>query len=120
MLDGYYESSIAELSRRYTSLAVDAVADGIAAGVFREDVVPTVVRDMLFGAMEHMAWAALTGHRELDIDAATETLMQLLLDGVAVRETPRTELGSQLERLTDLVDRLEISGVTALNGGGAP
>lgn len=110
VLDGYYESTIADLSRRYTALAVDAVRDGIALGIFRADVAPTVVRDVLFGAMEHLAWATLTGHGSIDIDGATTTLIDLVLEGIAAPREEPVRLGDQLDRLESLVDRFETTG----------
>lgn len=113
ILDGYYESSIADLSRRYTALALDAITDGIELEVFRSDISPTLVRDMLFGAMEHTAWGALTGHGAIDIETVTESLMSLVLGGIAVNEQSNNALGQQIDRLEALVSRFEVTGGTS-------
>ena len=113
ILDGYYESSIADLSRRYTALALDAITDGIELGLLRDDIAPTLVRDMLFGAMEHIAWGALTGHGSIDIDGVTDSLMSLALGGIAVAEPNGVALGEQLDRLETLVSRFEVTGGSA-------
>jgi len=125
VLDGYFESEVADFGRRYTALAVDAVRDGIAAGVFRPDIAPAVVRDVLFGAMEHMAWAALTGHGTIDIERATDTLMSTVVDGISADRVPARSssddwngdplanpdrLSNQLDRLETLVSQLEAGG----------
>jgi len=110
ILDGYYESSIADLSRRYTALALDAINDGIELGLLRDDIAPTLVRDMLFGAMEHTAWGALTGHGTIDINVITDSLMSLALGGIAADEPTGAGLGEQLDRLETLVSRFEVTG----------
>lgn len=110
VLDGYYESTVADLSRRYTALAVDAIVDGVEGGLFRADINPATVRDTLFGAMEHMAWASLTGRGSLNADDATEALMSMMLDGITTNARPTPPLDRQLDRLEALVDRIEVSG----------
>ena len=110
ILDGYYESSIADLSRRYTALSLDAIIQGIDLGLFRDDLSPTLVRDTLFGAMEHTAWGALTGHGSIDIDAVTDSLMSLALSGITATEPRHNGLGEQLDRLESLVTRFEVTG----------
>jgi len=119
VLDGYYESEVADLSRRYTSLAVDAVQEGIDTGLFRGDIDAASVRDVLFGAMEHMSWAALTGRSPLDIDTSTATIMAIVINGISNEKlttdadgsSTAAKLCSQLDRLESLIDRVE-SGET--------
>lgn len=125
VLDGYFESEVADLGRRYTALAVAALRDGVAAGVFRADIAPAMVRDVLFGAMEHMAWGALTGHGTIDIERTTDTLMSTIVDGISAGssgaspdeapahcQTPpfAEQLGDQIDRLETLLSRLEAGG----------
>ena len=125
VLDGYYESEVADLSRRYTALAVDAVQEGIDTGLFRGDIDAASVRDVLFGAMEHMSWAALTGRGPLDIDKSTATIMSLVIDGISNKKRPTdadaarasTVLGGQLDRLESLIDRIESGKFKASSAG---
>ena len=107
-LDGYHESAVADLSRRYTALAVAAIKDGIADQTFRSDLPATMLRDVLYGSIEHIAWGTLAGRDSIDVDATADALLSLLLDGV--RQQPTAEvhaLTDQLARLEALTDRLE-------------
>ena len=52
----YRGSAIQQLNRRYTSILIKMVDEAVTSGEIPRDVDPRVVRDMLFGAIEHSAW----------------------------------------------------------------
>lgn len=89
----YHGSAIQALNRRYASVMVKLVEQGIAAGEVRDDVDPRLVRDMLFGAIEHLAWRHVTTHRPLDIPRLADELTHIVMAGVAatspIRSTAR-------------------------------
>jgi len=78
----YRGSAIQELNRRYTSILVDLVNEGVASGQVRSDVDPRLVRDLLFGATEHLAWRHVNGRRPLDIGRLAGELSRIVLRGV--------------------------------------
>ena len=43
-----------------------------------------MVRDVIYGSIEHLAWGVLTGRDVIDVDATAEALVALVLDGIAV------------------------------------
>lgn len=117
-LDGYQQSAVADLSRRYTAIAMAAITDGMADGSLRHDLSPAMIRDVIYGSIEHIAWDALTDdgpHGALDADATADQLLSLLLHGVAEpgeaptehHHPPAADLREQLARLEALTDRLE-------------
>src|ERR1043166_3695562 len=52
----YSGSSIQELNRHYASMLMDLVRNGVASGDVQPGIDVRLVRDMLFGALEHLAW----------------------------------------------------------------
>ena len=54
----YRGSAIQQLNRRYTSILIKMVDDAVANGEIPQAIDPRVVRDMMFGAIEHSAWRA--------------------------------------------------------------
>ncbi|QCK87786.1 TetR/AcrR family transcriptional regulator [Phreatobacter aquaticus] len=80
----YQGSAVQQLNRRYTSILVRIIESGIAKGVVRSDIDIRLVRDVIFGAIEHRTWAAVNG-RPLDIDATAAGLVQLLRFGLMAR-----------------------------------
>jgi len=80
----YQGSAVQQLNRRYTSILVRVIQSGIATGEVRPDIDIRLVRDVIFGAIEHRAWAAVNG-RPLDVDATATALVELLRYGLMVR-----------------------------------
>ena len=103
-LDDYYTSDVADLSRSYTALLIAAVSEGMASGDFRDDLDPSVVRDLVYGSIEHLGWATLVGEATLDIEASTDQLMALILGGI---DMPALSIDTNLDRFESLVERME-------------
>ena len=108
-MQDYYESEIADLNRRYTSLLVDAVAAGQSEGTFRDDVEPTMVRDLVYGGIEHIAWRAVTGRGEIDPDVIADDLTNLISSGLdaAGAPEPDRDLAARVARLEKIIDRTQ-------------
>jgi AcrR family transcriptional regulator len=106
-MEDYYESKIADLNRRYTSLLVDVVVDGQRTDAFREDVDPVMVRDLVYGGIEHIAWGAVTGRRNVDPNLAADALAILVCNGLESPSQDDERLTEAVERLESVANRLE-------------
>ena len=102
----YYESEVADLNRRWTSLLVEVVKDGQSQGTFRPDVPATMIRDLVYGGIEHIAWGVATGHGEIDVDDVADGLTRLVCGGIEARSGDAIELDARVARLEDLVGDL--------------
>lgn len=100
----YRGSSLHALNRRYTELLVEVLREGVDAGEIRPELPLPLVRDMIYGGIEHYTWTYLRDGGELDIDATADRIHALLWDGIAARPTA---LQQATGRLSALVDRLE-------------
>ncbi len=108
-----YDEAILELNRRYTGLALEVLEAGIADGALRENIVPSVIRDMIYGGIEHAVWRFVFSDREIEVGTLADQLADSILGGI-VRETtieaPATisavEMMTRLERVAE---RLESS-----------
>lgn len=83
--DGYARSPLHELNRRYTSILLRVLSQGRASGEVRPEVEPRFVRDVLYGAVEHVAWRSLVRGGRLPVKAAAEQVVGLLLHGLERR-----------------------------------
>lgn len=81
----YRGSAIQQLNRRYTSILIKIVDAGIAEGEILPDIDPRLVRDMLFGAIEHSSWRHVNGTRPLDVPRLARSMTEVLVNGLAVR-----------------------------------
>lgn len=103
--EDYHRSELHAKNRRYTEFVVGAIEEGAREGVFRADVPPALLRDLIYGGIEHHAWNYLCGRGSLDIDRIADQIVSVICDGIA---TPASEgLGRETQRLSKIVDRME-------------
>ncbi len=99
---------LAPLQRRYTAPLMDLLARGQAKGEVRDDVPLRLMRQLIYGPMEHVLWEAIVAHRPIDIEATADDLVRLLWP---MLQRPKAELAA-LRRLRASIRR-------ALADGGA-
>lgn len=80
----YEGSSIQEMNRRYTSVLIRIVKDAVKTGEVRSDVNPKLLRDVLFGAIEHLAWRYVNGRGQLRVAQTARELTTMLTVGICV------------------------------------
>jgi len=73
----------------------------MAAGEFRRDVSVSLLRDMVFGCIEHSTWKFLRGEGDFAIDEVADGIATLIVRGMAA-EAPRGG-----DKLDDITLRLE-------------
>ncbi len=78
----YRGSAIQQLNRRYTSILIKMVDDAVTSSEIPRDVDPRVVRDMLFGAIEHSAWRHTIAKRPLDVAGMARSITDIFLNGL--------------------------------------
>jgi AcrR family transcriptional regulator len=104
--DDYYRSPLHRMNARYTEFLLGVVREGIAAGDFRDDVPPALVRDIVFGAIEHHAWNFLCGRGTLDADRIADQITDILCNGLELRSTIESDLLTELRRETARLARI--------------
>jgi AcrR family transcriptional regulator len=102
----YHGSDLHAMNRRYTQFLLEVIENGVAAGEFRADLPPPLLRDLVYGGIEHLSWNYVCGRGELDIDAIAEQITALLCEGIAVR-ADSSELQQEMQRLTQIASRIE-------------
>lgn len=104
----YYQSELHDLNRRYTHIFLEACREGVANGELRADLPVTLVRDLVFGGIEHHLSPSLYGMTEIDAVTSTEMIMETVFGGIA-REAPRADnsAAEALRRLEAVADRME-------------
>jgi len=66
--------------------------------------VPAVIRDLIYGGIEHAVWGHVAGQAPIDVEALVGQLADAVLAGIEAR--PRAGDGAA-ERLERLLERLE-------------
>jgi hypothetical protein len=101
-----YDEAIVEQNRRYTGLALGVLEEGVASGELRSDILPSVIRDLIYGGIEHAVWRFVFADGQLELGPLADQLADAVLGGIV----PRPAHGSEEETVTRLeraVARLE-------------
>lgn len=99
---GYRGTRIYQLNRDYTHRVIEVIQQAGAAGELRSDVPLALIRDLIFGGIEHYTWAFLRGERPLEVDDAADAIAELLYRGLAQGEPALDRLERVTARLEDL------------------
>jgi len=102
-----YESSVHGFNRRYTGYCVHVVEEGIASGEFRADISPTIVRDLAYGAVEHVMWRYLLSGAAVDVEATADKITDMIVRGIELPVPQGSPLEGLADRLENAVGRLE-------------
>jgi AcrR family transcriptional regulator len=103
---GYRGTRVFELNMRYVAQAVRVMHEAVQSGEFRRDVPLRLVRDMIYGCIEHHTWSYLRGEGDFDPAAAADQLTRVILHGMAAG-AEQDGLRHAADRLERLADRLE-------------
>ena len=79
----YQHMAIYELNRRIAAQVTAVVEDGVARGQMRGDIPLKLVRDMIFGCIEHQTCAYLRGEGDFSVDATAEGITDIVMRGIA-------------------------------------
>lgn len=101
----YSHTTVYELNKQYTRRTLDIIKEGIAAGELRGDVTLRLVRDMIYGCIEHHTWAYLRGEGSFDPDVTADSIVDLVLSGLQLRGAAQGP--DYAERIEKAVGRLE-------------
>jgi len=102
----YPNSHLHDLNRRYTSYITDILRDGMASGEFRADLPLPLVRDLVYGTIEHHVWKFVCGHGEIDPAGIADDLTHIIIYGIAT-PAERADEPATAHRLVNVVARLE-------------
>ena len=104
----YRKTTVFDLNRRYTHRTIDILREGIAAGVVQKNADLALVRDMVYGCIEHHTWAFLRGEGSFDVDAAADGITQIVRAGISSESAAKQpSLEQTVRRLESIATRIE-------------
>lgn len=98
----YRDTRLFALNRDYSARVSDVIKEGIETGDIRPDVSPSLVRDVIYGGIEHRTWAFLRKEGDFDADSLADQLVDLVWSGLAVPD-PAPSASDILTRIEDLL-----------------
>jgi TetR/AcrR family transcriptional regulator, fatty acid metabolism regulator protein len=81
-LDEYVGSNFQALNKRYTKLLSVVLDLGVAEGVLSANADRRVIRDMVFGGIEHIAWRHISAGQRIDVPALAKQVAAIILKGI--------------------------------------
>ena len=79
---GYFYSDTYQQMKYYAKIVLKIIEEGVASGEIRDDISPWIIRQIIFGAIEHLCLPSIIFNREISPDTLTEGLCELLFDGI--------------------------------------
>lgn len=80
----YRSMHIYELNRKFTGKISMVLNEAVQMGEFRDDVPVRLLRDMIFGCIEHQTWAFLRGEGDFSVDLAADSITNVVYRGMAM------------------------------------
>src|ERR1700680_1978696 len=113
----YRRTTVFDLTREYTRRTLEILQQAIDAGEFRADLPLRIVRDMIYGGVEHDTCVYLRGEGDFSPDVAADAMTEMVYRGLA-RAAPAAPAETTLRRLEAVAKRLEqrASGPRARRG----
>jgi AcrR family transcriptional regulator len=116
----YRSTSVFNLNRLYTRRTTEIIETAIRSGEFRPGIPVPVVRDMIYGCIDHHTWNYLRGEGTIDVNATADHITNLVYRGMAQShhtepgtsgtadgETPLANLGDALTRIEARLAQIE-------------
>lgn len=104
----YRETAIFALSRDYTRRTLGIIDEAIVAGEFRPGVPRGVVRAMIYGGVEHHAFAFLRGEGDFSPDDTADAITDLIYRGLVAEDRSRASLlGAPIRQIENGLERLK-------------
>jgi TetR/AcrR family fatty acid metabolism transcriptional regulator len=103
----YRKSRLFQLNQAYTHRIVEVVNEAASAGEFRGDVSPHLVRDMIYGCIEHRTWSFLRDEGDFDADETADEITDIIYRGLMLAPSDHDLSDNVLSRLERVTARLQ-------------
>ncbi|WP_428311885.1 TetR/AcrR family transcriptional regulator [Hydrocarboniphaga sp.] len=102
----YRGSPFFDLNQRFTSDALRVCKQAIASGEFHDDVSAPMLRDMLFGCIEHRTWAFLRGEGEFSIEEVADGVAKVIYRGMLAQPVATATSTDKLDAITARLEQV--------------
>jgi AcrR family transcriptional regulator len=100
-MPAYRSTKLFRLTRRFTEDIRAVCQAAVQSGEFRDDVSPSLLRDMVFGCIEHQTWSFLRREGDFKIDEVADSIANVVYRGMAAAPVAGDD------RLEHALNRLE-------------
>jgi len=108
----YRGMRVFQLNRAYTRRTVEIIEHAVRSGEFIADVPIPIIRDMIYGCIDHHTWSFVRGEGTFDLNSTADYITRLISRGLAARSEPAAQDESLVridKRLTRIEARLGVA-----------
>lgn len=103
-LDGELAGTVSQLNQGYTRHLSEVLKEGIETGDIAPDISIAMVRNTIYGSIEHTLWALINDRLDIDVDAEAKALTELVYKGIANNTAPdKHEITSLIRSLNRML-----------------
>jgi len=78
----YYSSDTYQLIKAYSKILLEIIEEGVRNGEIRSDIPPKLIRQVIFGSIEHVCLTGVIFKGEISPDDLTEDLCKFVFRGI--------------------------------------
>ena len=104
---GYRSTRLFQLNQTYTHRVIDVIKEAVANGEFRSNVSTALIRDMIYGCIEHRTWAFLRNEGDFDAEETADSITDIVYRGLAIDQKTEEPMTGVVSRLENVATRLE-------------
>jgi TetR/AcrR family transcriptional regulator, fatty acid metabolism regulator protein len=104
---GYRNTRLFQLNQTYVHRVIDVIQEAVANGEFRSNVSPGLIRDMIYGCIEHRTWAFLRNEGDFDAEETADSITDIVYRGLAIDKGTEESITGVVSRLENVAARLE-------------
>ena len=103
----YRQTAVFELNRDYTTRTLTIVQEAVDSGEFRAGIPFRIVRDMIYGGVEHHIWAFMRGEGDFSPDESADAITDIIYRGLASPASVIDRGEQAIRRMEQVATRLE-------------
>ncbi len=118
-LDTEFYKTVQHLNRNYTNCLIKVIKEGIKTGEIQKDCSPPMVRNTVYGHVEHALWNLLSEGTKINTEQDAEKLTNMIYHGIkasspitgnhssgnsAGNSTDKSEVTTLIQKLNQLLD----------------
>lgn len=103
----YRSMRVFQLNRAYTARTVDIIERAISSGEFVADVPIPIIRDMIYGCIDHHTWSYVRGEGKLDVEKTADYIVHLIYRGLTAQHQSPEGMDEALARIEERLARIE-------------
>lgn len=102
----YRSTRLFQLNQTYTHRMIEVVRGAQKTGEFRPDVSASLVRDMIYGCIEHRTWAFLRNEGDFDVNESADGITNVIYRGLAAEPVKTDPVSDRLEAVASRLEAL--------------